>query len=84
MKQPAAFKHLLAHFRYQKEFTKGFLNTAYKVTISQHQAELVFAKIIGALECLYWQALGNGLINLAKGIHRYIHKLKAHVKVDYL
>ncbi|MGI2174000.1 hypothetical protein [Shewanella ulleungensis] len=83
MKNPA-FKHLLKHFRYQKEFTKGFLNTAYKVTISQHHAELVFARILGALDCLYWQALGNDLITLAKGINRYIGKLKAHAQVDYL
>jgi hypothetical protein len=86
MKQPAAFKHLLAHFRGTKNVVGQTLliNSTCSLAWQKRTNEFALAKHVGALECLYWQAMGNGLINLAKGIRRYTHKLKAHVKVDCL
>tara|TARA_R110002033_G_scaffold54_2_gene858 strand:+ start:1198 stop:1458 length:261 start_codon:yes stop_codon:yes gene_type:complete len=86
MKQQAAFKHLLHHFR----ATKGIVKQTFSVNSTSlyegnnHAYELALARCVGALDCLYWQAMGNGLVNLGKGIRRYTHKLKAHVQVDYL
>lgn len=63
MKKNAAFQHFLKHFR------------SYKVALianidSGNVNELIMN--IGALECLYWQALGNDLLTLAKGIKRFV------------
>ncbi|MDP5146024.1 hypothetical protein ORI98_06190 [Shewanella sp. ULN5] len=82
----AAFKHLLAHFRGTKEIVKSTLQINLTCTLAAQQRanDFALAKHVGALECLYWQAMGNGLTNLGKGIRRYTQKLKSHVKVDGL
>jgi hypothetical protein len=85
MNKPA-FKHLLAHFRGTKNVVNQtlLLNSACSLAWQKRANELALARSVGALDCLYWQALGNGLTNLAKGIRRYSHKLKAHAQVDGL
>lgn len=77
MSKPA-FKHLLAHYRAHKNSlivdvkaiikNDGLVDNGMVITIAKH---------VGALNCLYWQALGNGEVNLAKGISRTISKAKA-------
>ncbi|MCS6236177.1 hypothetical protein G3495_13735 [Shewanella baltica] len=63
MTQSAAFRHLLNHYRSHK------LSLLLKATTGD---SIKIALALGALDCLYWQALGNGLTNLAKGISRTI------------
>ena len=63
MTQSAAFRHLLNHYRSHK------LSLLLKTTTGD---SIKIALALGALDCLYWQALGNGLTNLAKGINRTI------------
>lgn len=70
MTQSAAFRHLLNHYRSHK------LNLLLKATTGD---SIKIALALGALDCLYWQALGNDLINLAKGINRTIvHSYRYH------
>ncbi|PKG80041.1 hypothetical protein CXF80_17985 [Shewanella sp. Actino-trap-3] len=70
MKSKAAFNHLLGHYRAQK------IGLPLKI---QSGDSIKVAMSLGALDCLYWQALGNGLTNLAKGIGRtIIHSYKYH------
>jgi hypothetical protein len=70
MKTNAAFKHLLMYYRNNKTFLSMYVNTGTNIQIAQ---------CLGALDCLYWQALGNGLTNLAKGIKRTIlHSYRFH------
>lgn len=70
MKQVAAFRHLLNHYRSHKSNLRLKAASGDKVQI---------ALALGALDCLYWQALGNDLINLAKGINRTIvHSYRYH------
>ena len=70
MKSKAAFNHILGHYRAQK----------MGLPIKMHSDDKIGIAIkLGALDCLYWQALGNGLTNLAKGIGRtIIHSYKYH------
>ncbi|WP_415776263.1 hypothetical protein ACMYQ1_09570 [Shewanella oncorhynchi] len=63
MTQSAAFRHLLNHYRSHK------LSLLLKAKTGDG---IKIALALGALDCLYWQALGNGLTNLAKGISRTI------------
>ncbi|ABX50567.1 conserved hypothetical protein [Shewanella baltica OS195] len=63
MTQSAAFRHLLNHYRSHK------LSLLLKAKTGD---SIKIALALGALDCLYWQALGNGLTNLAKGINRTI------------
>ena len=63
MTQSAAFRHLLNHYRSHK------LSLLLKAKTGD---SIKIALALGALDCLYWQALGNGLTNLAKGISRTI------------
>ncbi|WP_350431764.1 hypothetical protein ABIS04_16415 [Shewanella sp. H8] len=70
MKNKAAFKHILSHYRHQK----------YGLSFAVYMSDQIkVAIILGALDCLYWQALGNGLTNFAKGIRRTItHSYRFH------
>ncbi|MGI2067877.1 hypothetical protein [Shewanella sp. MF08487] len=63
MTQSAAFRHLLNHYRSHKLSLLLKAKTGNSIKI---------ALALGALDCLYWQALGNGQTNLAKGINRTI------------
>ncbi|MFT5788035.1 hypothetical protein [Shewanella sp. GutDb-MelDb] len=81
----AAFQHLLNHYRSNKQClifeVQIFLDNGNQI----ENANLVkIAKYSGALDCLYWQALGNGLTNLAKGIRRTLDKAKVHHGVEAL
>jgi hypothetical protein len=70
MKSKAAFKHLLSHYRSHKIDMQLRIKSGNSIKVAQ---------ALGALDCLYWQALGNGLTNLAKGIGRtIIHSYKYH------
>jgi hypothetical protein len=70
MKTNAAFKHLIGHYRNQKIDLICALKMGDPVKT---------AIALGALDCLYWQSLGNGLVNFAKGIARtIIHSYKYH------
>lgn len=73
----AAFCHLLVHYRFAK---KSLHDAVMAVRDSGHCVDnamlIAVIKPTGALECLYWQALGNGEVNLAKGINRTIEKAK--------
>lgn len=62
MKKPA-FHHFIAHYRTHKKALALAINTDGSTNI---------AIALGALDCLYWQALGNDLLALAKGINRTI------------
>ncbi|MCL1127515.1 hypothetical protein [Shewanella surugensis] len=76
-KRSPAYLHLQRHFR------------SYKTTLIKHSqsssfsrpVEMRLSNQIGALECLYWQALGNGERLLAQGIRRFIEKAKAHFNI---
>ncbi|GIU13015.1 hypothetical protein [Shewanella sp. MBTL60-007] len=75
----AAFHHLLKHFRSNK------LSLAKEIQVLIDNDGLIdntnliaIAKYSGALDCLYWQALGNDLTNLAKGIRRTLAKARVH------
>jgi hypothetical protein len=61
----AVFRHLLRHYRVYK---LRFLSALREPT----QNPIQIACNLGAIECLYFQALGNGELNLAKGIVRFI------------
>ncbi|MCW3171236.1 hypothetical protein [Shewanella subflava] len=78
----AAFKHLIKHFRDEKANSQFCVMRMQSSKPINEQVRLI--KSVGGLERLYWQALGNGLTNLAKGIRRYTSKLKAHAQVDGL
>jgi hypothetical protein len=70
MKSKAAFKHLLSHYRSHKIDMPLRIKSGNNIKVAQ---------ALGALDCLYWQALGNGLTNLAKGIRRTItHSYRFH------
>ncbi|MGS0691199.1 hypothetical protein [Shewanella sp. 30m-9] len=74
----AAFRHLLNHYRAEKRIlvsdVKQYVDNKHTCADSSY---LSIAKHSGALNCLYWQALGNDLTNLAKGIRRTLEKAKA-------
>jgi len=76
--QSAAFRHLLNHYRAEK---RSLVSDVKLYVENQHtcadSSYLSIAKASGALNCLYWQALGNDLTNLAKGIRRTLAKAKA-------
>ncbi len=81
----AAFRHLLNHYRSNKQFLITEIQTFIDNGNLIDNINLVkIAKYSGALDCLYWQALGNGLINLAKGIRRTLDKAKVHHGVEVL
>ncbi|MCW3171392.1 hypothetical protein [Shewanella subflava] len=70
MKTNATFKHLLMYYRNNKCLLCIHAKSGDNIQIAQY---------LGALDCLYWQALGNGLTNLAKGIRRTItHSYRFH------
>ncbi|QDO82398.1 hypothetical protein FM037_03005 [Shewanella psychropiezotolerans] len=71
----ATFQHLLNHYRSYKK-PLGLAIECHQICPDQGYAVGV-AKNNGAMECLYWQAMGNGLVNLAKGIRRTLTKAKA-------
>ncbi|MCL1076479.1 hypothetical protein [Shewanella dokdonensis] len=65
------FKHLCRHMRAAKRELMAEL-------LSDKDA-LLIASCLGKLECIYWQALGNGELTLAKGIVRLIqHSYRFH------
>ncbi|MPY25160.1 hypothetical protein [Shewanella sp. YLB-07] len=72
------FRHLLNHYRAEK---RSLVSDVKIYVDNQHtcadSSYLSIAKSSGALNCLYWQAMGNGLVNLAKGIRRTLTKAKA-------
>jgi len=73
----AAFQHLLNHYRSNKQS----LIAQAQISVSNGSVQefdnlLKLAKYSGALDCLYWQALGNDLTNLAKGIRRTLDKAR--------
>ena len=63
IKKNAAYQHLLKHFRSYKVDLIANINKGNTINLAMN---------IGALECLYWQALGNDLLTLAKGIKRFV------------
>lgn len=67
----AALRHLLEHFRSHKK-TLSFECGLPKPLNSSELHRLTLS--LGALDCLYWQALGNGEYNFAKGIRRLVLK----------
>ncbi|MEC4729158.1 hypothetical protein HWQ46_27060, partial [Shewanella sp. D64] len=69
------FNHLLKHYRHHKVMLRHAM-VIDRVERSTDSA-LGMAAERGALDCLYYQAHGKGLINLAKGIRRTIEKVKA-------
>lgn len=72
--QKAAFRHLLRHYRAYK---LRFLTALRQPT----QNPIQIAYILGAIECLYFQALGNGELNLAKGIVRFVDATRQHHQI---
>jgi len=75
----AAFRHLLNHYRSNKQYLITEIQTLIDNDNLIDNTNLVkIAKYSGALDCLYWQALGNGLTNFAKGIRRTLDKAKVH------
>ena len=74
----AAFQHLLTHYRSNKQSLVAEIHTLIDNDKLIDNTNLVkIAKYSGALDSLYWQAMGNGLVNLAKGIRRTLTKAKA-------
>ncbi|WP_299002352.1 hypothetical protein [uncultured Shewanella sp.] len=76
-KHSPAYLHLQRHFRSYKKSV---------ITLSQNSSfsrpvEMRLSNQLGAIECLYWQALGNGEQLLAQGIRRFIEKAKAHFNI---
>ncbi|ABZ75881.1 conserved hypothetical protein [Shewanella halifaxensis HAW-EB4] len=75
----AAFQHLLKHFRSNKQSLVREIQTLIDNDGLIDNSNLIaIAKYSGALDCLYWQALGNELTNLAKGIRRTLAKARVH------
>ena len=70
----AAFRHLLQHYRTEKSCLSHQIQ-CYEA-LKDPLVIIKISKAVGALECLYWQALGNGLTNFAKGIRRTLEKAK--------
>ncbi|MEC4729115.1 hypothetical protein HWQ46_26790 [Shewanella sp. D64] len=69
MKNPE-FNHLLKHYRHHK-LALRYAMAIYRTERSTDSA-FNMAAARGALDCLYAQAAGKGLINFAKGIRRTI------------
>ena len=78
----AVFHHLLNHYRSNKQLL-GFAIECHQICPDQGSV-VDIAKNIGALNCLYWQAMGHGLVNLAKGIRRTLIKAKAEHGIEGL
>ncbi len=79
----AEFNHLLKHFRVTKTDLAIAIQSYNK--FGNETLKLNVVKQLGALECLYFQALGNGLVNLAKGIRRLLkHVPKFAAKVSLI
>jgi len=75
----AAFHHLLNHYRSNKQSLVAEIQILIDNDNLIDNLNLVaIAKYSGALDCLYWQALGNDLTNLAKGIRRTLDKARVH------
>jgi len=73
----AAFQHLLNHYRSNKQYLITEIQTLIdNDNLIDNTNLMKIAKYFGALDCLYWQALGMGELNLAKGIRRTIDKSK--------
>lgn len=74
-KKSHMFAHLYRHFRDHKGYMTHYL--------AQHQqtqnALPPLAAELGALECLYWQALGGDELLLAKKIARTIKAVPANL-----
>ncbi|MEC4729107.1 hypothetical protein HWQ46_26750 [Shewanella sp. D64] len=72
------FRHLIKHYRHYK------IQLRYAISIYRGErtvdSALDMAVARGALECLYSQALGKGLLNLAKGIQRTIKAATRYVE----
>lgn len=81
----AAFQHLLIHYRGNKQslVTETQMLMAKEGVIDNSNLVNI-AKYSGALDCLYWQALGNDLTNLAKGIRRTLTKVHAFHGIEGL
>ncbi|NRD73236.1 hypothetical protein HQQ94_08265 [Shewanella sp. VB17] len=81
----AAFEHILSHYRGNKQSLVGEIKILIDNDSVIDNARLVnIAKYCGALDCLYWQALGNDLTNLAKGIRRTLTKAHAFHGIEGL
>ena len=75
----AAFEHLLRHFRTHKQSLVAEIQVFIDNGSLRDSTNMMkIAKYSGALDCLYWQALGNDLTNFAKGIRRTLEKAKTH------
>lgn len=75
----AVFHHLLTHYRSNKQSLVAEIQTLIDNDNLIDNTNLVkIAKYSGALDCLYWQALGNNLTNFAKGIRRTLDKARVH------
>jgi hypothetical protein len=84
MSKPA-FKHLLAHYRAHKNSLIVDVKAIIKNdNLVDNAMVIAIARHVGALHCLYWQALGNGEVNLAKGISRTISKAKAVHGIEFI
>ncbi|TVL14781.1 hypothetical protein [Shewanella algae] len=71
-KERNAFQHLLKHFRNAK------------IELIRQGSTMPDSGLqywYGVLDCLYWQALGLGVLNLAKGIRRYTIKIGLYREV---
>ncbi|MGI2025564.1 hypothetical protein [Shewanella glacialipiscicola] len=69
-KKSHLFAHLLKHFRaYHAELLVRFRERHEDPT---EQSLIRLTQVFGALDCLYWQALGCGEVLLAKKIARTI------------
>jgi hypothetical protein len=66
-KSIAAQKHLQIYFRAEKA-------NLLALCTSKSSDSVKLALTLGALSCIYWQALGNGLIAFAKGVRLFISK----------
>lgn len=58
------FRHLHRHMQAAKR--------ELALELADDKDALMIANSLGKLECIYWQALGNGELTLAKGIVRLI------------
>ena len=73
----AEFLHLLKHYRHHKAMLRHAM-VIHRIERTIGSA-LDMAAEHGALECLYYQAHGKGLINLAKGIRRTMKAAKLYM-----
>lgn len=79
MSKSAAFHHLLKHFRSNKQSLVREIQLLIDNDHLLDNTNLVnIARYAGALQCLYWQALGNDLTTLAKGIRRLLDLARVH------